>query len=130
MSRNMLLIFNHRITRLQEEDARNSLGVERIVGLPADLQALWSRVPPNVPAIDEYLGPVKEWLEGRAAEGDYILIQGDFGACYLMVGFAFEKGLVPIYSTTEREAIEEYAEDGSVNTFHRFEHRMFRIYGR
>jgi hypothetical protein len=43
-----------------------------------------------------------------------VLIEGDFGACYLMVRFALEKGLVPLYSTTRREAEERYDADGSV----------------
>ena len=62
-------------------------------------------------------------------KGDYILIQGDFGACFLMVQFAFEKGFIPIYSTTEREAVETHGEDGSVSLTHRFKHRIFRRYG-
>ena len=59
-----------------------------------------------------------------------MLIQGDFGACFLMVNFALEKGFVPVYSTTKREVAEQYPEDGSVKMTHRFEHRMFRRYGR
>ena len=61
--------------------------------------------------------------------GDYALIQGDFGACYIMVNFAFEQGLIPIYSTTVREAIEEPKDDGSVKLVHQFNHQIFRRYG-
>jgi hypothetical protein len=41
----LYLIFNHKITRLQEEDAGRSLGVERIVELPADLKGIWCHFP-------------------------------------------------------------------------------------
>jgi hypothetical protein len=58
-----------------------------------------------------------------------VLIQGDFGATFLMVNFAFEKGLIPIHSTTEREATEELQPDGSVRLSHRFLHKRFRKYG-
>jgi hypothetical protein len=117
------------MTRLQEEDACGSLRVERIVDLPEGLKALWNQVPPDLPGISEYLKPVRSWLAENARPGDYVLIQGDFGATYLMVEFAFEKGLVPIYSTSKREATEEHAEDGSVKLSHRFEHQRFRRYG-
>ena len=125
----LFLIFNHQVTPLQEADARKSLWVSRIADLPADLKTLWRQIPPELSEIDGYLGPVKEWLSEQAAESDYVLIQGDFGACFIMVNFAFEKGLIPIYSTTEREAVEEYGENGSIKMIHQFKHRIFRKYG-
>jgi hypothetical protein len=45
------------------------------------------------------------------------------------VNFAFERGFIPVYSTTQREAVEEYGENGSITVTHRFEHRIFRKYG-
>ena len=48
----------------------------------------------------------------------------------IIVGFATEIGLIPIYSTTRREALEEHGEAGSVKMTHRFEHQRFRRYGR
>lgn len=39
-------------------------------------------------------------------------------------------GLIPVCSTTRREAMEEHGDDGSVNMTHRFEHQRFRRYGR
>lgn len=129
MSTSLFLIFNHQATHRQEEDARASLGIERIVDLPPDLKDLWSQIPSDLHEIMGYLEPVKNWLKSYARENDYVLIQGDFGACYLMVNFAFVTGLIPIYSTTEREAAEEYRKDGTVNLVHQFRHRIFRKYG-
>jgi hypothetical protein len=37
--------------------------------------------------------------------------------------------MIPVYSTTSREAVEVHHEDGSVELTHRFRHRMFRRYG-
>ncbi len=130
MNRTLFLIFNHQFTPAQDEDARSSLGVDRIVPLPPDMQRLWSAIPPELPQISDYLDPIRDWLLTNARPDDYVLIQGDFGACYLMALFAEEKGLVPIYSTTRREAMEEPQPDGSVRLTHRFEHQMFRRYGR
>jgi len=126
---NLFLIFNHEITSIQESDARRSLGVEQITDLPADLKELWRQVPPDLTEISSYLGPVKTWLEQQAAESDYVLIQGDFGACYIMVNYAFEIGVIPIYSTTMRDATEEYDQDGSIRLIHQFKHQAFRGYG-
>lgn len=125
----LFLLFNHKITPLQKADAHASLGVDRIVEPPEDLLQLWRRIPPDLRKIESFLSPIRDWLTARAEKGDYILIQGDFGACFLMVRFAFEKGFVPIYSTTEREAVEAHGEDGSVTLTHRFQHRIFRRYG-
>ena len=124
----LYLIFNHKITRLQENDARRSLGVERIVDLPLDLKEIWCNMPPELVEISKHLESVKQWLASKAKANDFVLIQGDFGACFLMVNFALERGLVPVYSTTKREATEEYGEDGSIRMTHRFEHQMFRRY--
>lgn len=125
----LFLIFNHEITSLQEEDARENLGVNRIVDLPPDLKKLWSQVPPDLPEIFSYLEPVKEWLSRHAKQKDFVLIQGDFGACFIMVRFAFEKRLVPVYSTTRRDAAEGYGESGTIKMTHQFQHRIFRKYG-
>lgn len=128
MPRSLFLIFNHDITPLQESDARSSLGIGQIRCLPSDLKALWRQIPPDLTEISNYLEPVKSWLARQAKKKDYVLTQGDFGACFIMVNFAFKSGLIPIYSTTERVADEEHKEDGAVNLVHQFRHRIFRRY--
>jgi len=129
MTTSLFLIFNHQITEIQEKDARESLGVDRIVHPPSDLKDLWSQIPPDLEEIQGYLEPIRTWLKSQAAVNDYVLIQGDFGACYILVSFVFEIGLIPLYSTTRREAIEQHQEDGSVRLIHQFKHQMFRRYG-
>ncbi len=125
----LFLIFNHQATSLQEADARRSLGATRIIDLPRDLKALWRQIPAELDGITEYLEPVMDWLGKHAKKGKYVLVQGDFGACFIMVDFAFKKGLIPVYSTSQREALDEYAEDGTIKTVHHFKHRIFRRYG-
>lgn len=129
-STTLYLIFNHTFTPAQEADARAALGVERIETMPAAAVAAWGDVPAGAPAIWDHLAPVRDWLRERAAPGDFVLIQGDFGACFLMVRFAFENGFNPIYATTRREATEETQPDGSVRLTHRFRHVRFRAYGK
>ena len=125
----LFLLFNHRLTEIQKKDAYRSLGVSCIIDLPTDLEKLWQQIPTDVSKIDDYLTPIKTWLSGQASSSDYALIQGDFGATYIMVNFAFENGLIPIYSTSRREAVEEHDNDGTVKLTHNFKHVMFRTYG-
>lgn len=125
----LYLLFNHELTSVQEEDARKILKVERIADPPEDLKAMWRQIPPDLEKIAGYLAPVMTWLKAVAKKGDYLLVQGDFGACYIVVSFAFNQGLVPVYSTTVREALEEHRGDGTVKIMHRFRHRTFRRYG-
>ncbi len=126
----MFLLFNHSLTTEQEKDAQTNLGIHRFVELENGLKDIWVNIPPELPDIRNHLEPIKKWLASEAAKGDLVLIQGDFGACRIMVGHAFDLGLVPIYSTTERKAEETRRSDGSVILTHCFYHRIFRYYTR
>ncbi len=124
----LFLIFNHKLTPEQESDAIISLGIKRIIEMPANLKELWEQIPPHLPEIQEYLKPVKDWLVSESEKGDYVLIQGDFGASFIMVNAAFENRLIPVYATTKRESAEERQPDGSVKMIRQFKHQMFRKY--
>ena len=128
MNPSLYLIFNHQITVRQKQDARESLEVDKIIELPHDLDPLWRQIPPDLESIKNYLEPVKDWLASHAQKNDYLLVQGDFGACYIMINFAFEIGLIPIYSTTKREAVEQHGDDGTIKLVHHFKHQIFRKY--
>jgi hypothetical protein len=127
--RRFFVIFNHTLTETQAADAWNRFGSERVVSLPQHLQALWRQVPADLEGIDGYLAPVKDWLSAEGRPGDFVLVQGDFGATWIMVNHAFKLGLVPVYSTTERQAEETITGDGAVRLVHHFQHRRFRRYG-
>ena len=129
MTTALFLLFNHRVTAAQQSAARKQLGVAALITLPPELQQLWSQIPPEFPALAAYLEPLESWLASRAQAGDYVLIQGDFGATFLMVRFALNHDLIPVYATTSRQAIEEHLPDGAVKMVHRFQHQMFRKYG-
>jgi hypothetical protein len=127
-SPSLFLLFNHTFTDVQRADAMASLDVSLIADMPPELKTIWSHIPPDLPSIAGCLEPVQEWLKVNAFENDYVLIQGDFGACNIMANYAFRIGLIPIYSTTEREMIEEFKEDGTIKLTHHFRHRIFRRY--
>lgn len=130
MPPNLLLIFNHELTEAQIKDAEASLGVDRIVDLPEHLKSLWRQIPPDILDVTEVIAPIAEWLKTNARLGDYVLIQGDFGAVYRMVNIAFDFGLLPVYATTRRRAEEHHCADGTVEIIHQFQHVRFRDYTR
>ncbi|SHF33153.1 hypothetical protein SAMN02745206_01774 [Desulfacinum infernum DSM 9756] len=125
----LLVLFNHTLTEQQLHDAENSLGITRFVEPPPSVRALWSSIPADAEALEPLLEPVRRWIDAAAVPGDHVLVQGDFGATYLMVNHCLERGLVPVYATTRRKATEELLPDGSVRLTHNFEHRRFRRYG-
>jgi hypothetical protein len=122
----MFLFFSHKLTSEQIEDAKN-LGINEFIELPQNLQYLWSNVPPELEKLDEYIEPFKEFLEKNAKKGDFVLIQGDFGISCKLVTFSKEKGLIPVYSTTKREA-KEIEKDGKIIKTSQFKHIQFRRY--
>ncbi len=123
----LILLFSHTLTDKQIADAKLSLGIDEFVYLPSDIQAIWSQIPATTTDITRYLEPIKAYLKAHAHQGDYVLIQGDFGATYQMVNFAKEQGLQPIYSTNLRESIEQEI-DGKVIKQSIFVHQLYREY--
>ena len=113
---------------MQESDARRCLGITVFIDPPADIQTLWGQVPSELETLANYLQPVRNWLAAHAKPRDYILIQGDFGACFLVAQMAFKLDLIAVYATTRREAVEEPLPDGSVRLTHQFRHVIFRKY--
>ncbi len=126
--RQMILIFSHKLTDVQVKDAKFSLGVKKFIYLPDRLQSIWSNIDPYVEYIDDKLEGIIKWIDKNANKNDYVLIQGDFGATYQLVEYCKAKGLRPIYSTTEREAVETREENNSLMLGHRVSHVRYREY--
>jgi hypothetical protein len=124
----MFLLFSHNITDKQIEDAKLTLDVDEFVEIPENLQEIWSQVSPEGDLPIEDLNKIIDWLKGRADKNDIVLVQGDFGAVCYMVSACFNLNLIPVYSTTNRFAIENKREDGSIEKRSIFEHICFRKY--
>ena len=127
--RALFVVMNHALTEEQIEDAEHSLGVGKTIYMPEDLKKIWENILPDKPGIKHLLAPFDRWLEDAARKDDLALIQGDFGACYLMVNLVLAKGLVPVYATTKRAVVEIHQTDGSVRSERYFRHVRFRKYG-
>ena len=126
--RKMFLLFSHRLTEEQKEQAKEEFDIERFVILPTELQQIWSRIDPDIPTLKEVLQPIADFFQKETEQDDYALIQGDFGAVCIMVGLAKELSVIPVYATTKREAIEYIDADGKVVKKSIFKHRRFREY--
>jgi hypothetical protein len=123
----MFLLFSHKLTDAQIDDAKKSLQVQEFVYLPDQLQYLWSNIPPNITNLNKYLRPLEKFVLENANIHDYLLIQGDFGGVYNMVNFSKKNNLIPVHSTTTRN-VQEKTVNGKVEKFSVFEHIIFREY--
>jgi hypothetical protein len=123
----MFLLFSHKLTEIQEEDARKSLQIQEFLYLPDELQHLWSNIPPNITNLNKYLRPLERFVLENANIHDYLLVQGDFGGVYNMVNFSKSNNLIPVHSTTTRN-VQEKTVNGKVEKFSVFEHIIFREY--
>ena len=125
----LLVLFNHELTNSQRDDTRKNLGVgDKIIIPPDNIKKIWAQIPADTEEIVSFLADIRKWLQKAGSKDDFVLVQGDFGASHLMVEYARMIGLVPVYATTEREAVEEHEEDGTVKITHRFKHIRFRRY--
>ena len=125
----MFLIFNHVLTQEQEIQARGLWGVTSIIMMPPILKKIWEQIPADIENISDVIFPVQQWLAKEADKNDVVLVQGDFGATWLLVDFALRAQLIPVYSVTQRDAREDIQPDGSIKTTHVFKHMRFRLYG-
>lgn len=130
MAEKIFLMFNHLFSNAQEQQACKELNARLIVEMPTLLKQLWQQVPAESNTLKNYLSPFREWLYENSRKGDLVLIQGDFGATYLMIEFAFGLNLIPVYTTSIRRASEKIQMDGSIKMEHVFKFCRFRKYGR
>ena len=123
----MFLLFSHKLTQFQKDDAMVSWGVSKFIELPEELQTLWSNIPAEFETLNNYLEPLKKYLNKSVSKDDVILIQGDFGGTYEMVNFCKENDFLAVHSTTKREVHEIMKENKIIKTSI-FEHMIFRRY--
>jgi hypothetical protein len=130
----MFLIFNHNLTPEQEQDARENLGIDDFITLPENLREIWSQIPADVRDLREILRPIAEYLETNLNKGDYALIQGDYGATFLVAHFVKDLGGIPVHATSRREIEQEIigtdpqTGESVIKKIHRFSHKIFRPY--
>lgn len=123
----MILLFSHQLTGEQKKDAQKDYQIEHFLYLPENLRKIWGNIPSDSKDIVHYLQDIKAFVKESAKEGDVILIQGDFGATYIMVNYVKSLGLRAVYATTQREVMEKREGDSIVKQSI-FRHILFREY--
>lgn len=124
MMKTLFILMNHELLPTQHDDALHSLHIEKTVILS---DQHWSQIPSEDSSIKPFVLHYETRLKQEAKKGDFLLVQGDFGATYHMVRFAKSLGMVPIYATTKRVVTQKMIE-GSVITQREFLHVRFREY--
>jgi len=120
----MFVLMSHKMTQAQYDDAKNHFAIDRFVELPNDQ---WSQIPADIDDISPYLADLKHNILKQFEHRDILLVQGDFGATVIMVHFAFENDMIPVYATTARIA-KDIIDGDKVTTIRTFEHVRFRKY--
>lgn len=122
MPKTLFILLNHELTDAQKSEAQKRFGIENFVRLANEK---WGNIPPELENISEFLSEFALSLKSNAKKGDYLFIQGDFGATYALVRFALNLGITPIYATTKRISIESI-ENGIKIIKKSFIHERFR----
>jgi len=124
----MILLLNHELSENQIKDAVNTFGIKNFIYPPDAIRKIWMGVNPKGDDVTYQLDSVMSWLEYTTKNGDFILVQGEYGAAFFIVDYCFKTGLIPVYATSERQYAERKLIDGSVERKHVFKHIQFRRY--
>ncbi len=118
----MFVLLSHNMTEQQCSDAIDDLGITKFETLPTDI---WSQIPAERATVETSLISLKETILTHSNKGDYLFVQGDYGATFNMVQFAKENGFVPVYATSKRKSYE-VVDGEKVTTVREFQHVRFR----
>lgn len=123
----LIAIMSHEMTENQMKDANKTLGVADIIECDKEVKEIWGNINPKLGLDLSKLDLVINYIERNADNGDYILVQGEFGATFYIVDYCFKSGFIPVYATSVRRVIEEKDGD-SILTKRIFKHEGFRKY--
>ena len=119
-------LLNHELTENQKNELLTRFNCQSIIYREKELTAIWSQIP-AVESIDlSVIKAVTDWL-GDAQEGDVLIIQGEFGATFMLVDYALKNKMIPLHAVTKRVATEQRNGE-TVQRQYIFEHVCFRRY--
>lgn len=124
---NGLCLLNHTLTEQQLLELREKMVVQKILYPYEDLQAKWALIPTDEVLPIAYYSEFIHWIDESSHEGDYIILQGEFGSTFYLVEYVFNRGLIPLHSVTQRVA-EEFRQNEVITRTYRFKHVCFRRY--
>ena len=103
--RRLIIIFSHKLTDIQEEDAYKSLMVQDFIYLPENLQRQWSNIDPEKHNVDEEVNAVLEWVDKTTSKDDIILLQGEPGATFKLVNQLKNRGFFIVFRQTKEKLL-------------------------
>ena len=116
------ILFSHKLTKNQIEELRERFNCEEFVYLPESLQKMWSEV-----GDEDNRKIFYNYLKENCQMGDLVLVQGEWGLTHSVVNYCKRKKYIPIYATTQRNAVER-KEGEKVYKTSVFEHVKFKKY--
>ncbi len=123
-----IFLISHEPSPEQIRELEEKWGVRSIVKMPEDIAVRWRAIPPDVESIKEEILPVRKWIDDVCKPGDVVVVQGDYGASFMLANYVKKIGCTPLYATTERKVDERVLDDGSVEQKRLFRHVRFREY--
>ena len=123
MSR-VFCLMNHSLTQKQIAELTDVYKCKEIVYPDETVSSMWSQV--NSTNEKDVIQSVIFWLKA-AKDGDYLIIQGEFGLTFTLVDYALKEKLIPIYATSKRIAKESRVGE-TVHREYIFEHICFKKY--
>jgi hypothetical protein len=125
--RKMFLLFSHKLTESQREDAIKTYNIGEFVNLPENFQNMWSQIPAEFSndEVIKFIEPITKWLKETSSSQDVALVQGDYSATFYLAKFCREIEITPVSSTNKRVA-KEITDGNKVHVSHTFEHIIYR----
>ncbi len=121
-------LLNHSLTQNQLAELKEKFGTTEIVYPVEKIASTWAQMP-VAPVLDRnVIQTIVDWLS-TARTGDVLVVQGEFGATFMIVDYAIRRGLIPLHAVTRRVA-QEHREGEQVHRQYVFEHVCFRRYER
>lgn len=122
-----IVLMSHDMSEIQKNDAYENLKVTQIIKAPTQIKEIWGNVDPISDLDISKLNSVTSWIKNISQKGDYVLVQGEFGATFYIVDYCFKNGLIPVYATSIRR-VEEIRQGEKVLTNRVFVHEGYRKY--
>ena len=122
-----IVLMSHDMSDIQKNDAYENLKVTEIIEAPAEIKSIWGNVDPISDLDIIKLDKVISWINDISDAGDYVLVQGEFGATFYIVDYCFKSDLIHVYATSIRR-VEETREGEKVLTNRVFVHEGYRRY--
>ena len=128
--RKAFIILNHLLTKTQESELRSEFEVERIIEMPEVFKEIWGGISAQNDLFNSGVRDIIEWLKIDSQPSDVVVVQGEWGASFLIVDFCFCNKLIPLYASSERLYEQKDLKDGRVKRTHIFKHVRFKRYMR